>query len=363
MIKSKFVFAVSFVALFACGIAHADIASVSYVNGKQLTAGDNVQIDNGTISVPVCDNDGTEGITCPDNTDMPASTAMVMRAFARVLPDEFFYDGPEDFEYWESEEGYRGGNIYYNVENLMNSVDGLGAELADKQPRINGSEYCYEDEDGIQICEEEGDFVTNGIVTADKDGEVKVVEISDSGTGKFITDVTVADNGTVTLTRGDATINNAGSENTPVFTKDGMAQAVTSIAESLLPDATKANKGAVKVDDELSATSTNPVQNKVVNAALDNKQDKIDVSGLNVGEEEYKWTFVTVDDGGNVVAGETKIEGTGEFVTGIAAQPDGGVKISKGGVKDATATVKGIATLGTIPAGANKTGTATIWIE
>lgn len=36
--------------------------------------------------------------------------------------------------------------------------------------------------------------------------------------------------------------------------------------------------GATAVDDELSTTSTNPVQNKVVTAALDKKIEKINIA-------------------------------------------------------------------------------------
>ena len=43
--------------------------------------------------------------------------------------------------------------------------------------------------------------------------------------------------------------------------------------------------GTVTVDSSLSSTSTNPVQNKVVNAALAGKQDKINYE---------TWTFTTV---------------------------------------------------------------------
>lgn len=43
--------------------------------------------------------------------------------------------------------------------------------------------------------------------------------------------------------------------------------------------------GSVTVDSTISSTSTNPVQNKVIYAALQNKQDKINYE---------TWTFTTV---------------------------------------------------------------------
>lgn len=49
-------------------------------------------------------------------------------------------------------------------------------------------------------------------------------------------------------------------------------------------DNSKEGGGSVTVDDALSSTSKNPVQNKVVKAALDNKVDKVSGKGLSTND-------------------------------------------------------------------------------
>lgn len=55
-----------------------------------------------------------------------------------------------------------------------------------------------------------------------------------------------------------------GSYDTPIFIKKGTYTPVSSIDSDLLPDATPSIKGAVIVDESLSETSINPVQNQAV---------------------------------------------------------------------------------------------------
>ena len=109
-----------------------------------------------------------------------------------------------------------------------------------------------------------------------------------------------------------------GSESKPVYVKsDGSTAVVTGIDNSLLPNATTTTKGGVIVGGNIG------VSNGKISVATAN--------GTSLG---------VVKQGTNV-----------SIASGAVS------------VADATATVKGVAMLGVIPAGADKSGTATIWVE
>ena len=366
----------------ATGMARADIASTKYVDENALTAGDNVQIADGIISVQTCDMgyDSLDNATCQLYDSTPVSMSAFYDALQYVLPYEYFQD-PANMGNWESTAGMYGGNIYFNIEDLVsftglpgNSIndetpmDGMSLyertvyindELDKKQPLINGYERCYIDEGGYDTCDTVGgSIVTNAIVTANQDGKLKAVRISDSGTGQFVTDIAVTDDGAVTLTRANA------------------------------PETT--------VDSALSTTSTNPVQNKVVTSALNSKQNKIPAVVSDEEDGADVSGFVVIEPDGVVKGVPVQLDsscdgedGTVCYVSGIGVGADDGtadkvavyesqIKFGNGLVVDfteesddpvvtvvsANATIAGVATWGTIPAGsATSTTSAKIWIE
>ncbi len=370
----------------ATGMARADIASTKYVDENALTAGDNVQIADGIISVQTCDMgySNLDDATCQLYDSTPVSMSAFYDALQYVLPYEYFQD-PENMSNWEIAADMYGGNIYFNIEDLVgftglagNSInDGNGGytpmdgmslyertvyindELDKKQPLINGYERCYVDEDGYDTCDTVGgSIVTNAIVTANQDGKLKAVRISDSGTGQFVTDIAVSDDGAVTLTRDNA------------------------------PETT--------VDTALNINSTNPVQNKVVTSALNSKQNKIPAVVSDEEDGADVSGFVVIEPDGVVKGVPVQLDsscdgedGTVCYVSGIGLGADDGtadkvavhesqIKFGNGLVVDsseesdntvvtvvsASATTAGVAEWGTVPAGsATSTTSAKIWIE
>ena len=106
---------------------------------------------------------------------------------------------------------------------------------------------------------------------------------------------------------------------------------------------------AITVDSALSSTSTNPVQNKVINSALAGKlstsgtaaKATADANGNNIAS-----TYATKSQ---ITALDSTSSGTGAVVTAVS-QADGKVSVTKGNVK--------------IPVGSeNATTYATIWVE
>ena len=185
-----------------------------------------------------------------------------------------------------------GKEVLVNKANSEADVETIGAEVA--YPTVNFMENSIANANSeIALAKfDNTSTVKKAIVTTDKNGKVAPVVISDSGTGTYITGVTVADTGAVTLTRGTPTAYS-------------------------LPDATTTTKGGVIV-------------------------------GSNIGVSNGKISVATAN-------------GTS---LGVVKQGTN-VSIASGAVSvaDATATVKGVAMLGVIPAGADKSGTATIWVE
>lgn len=185
-----------------------------------------------------------------------------------------------------------GKEVLVNKANSEEDVETIGADVA--YPTVNFMENSIANANSeIALAKfDNTSTVKKAIVTTDKNGKVAPVVISDSGTGTYITGVTVADTGAVTLTRGTPTAYS-------------------------LPNATTTTKGGVIVGSNISVSS-----------------GKISVPTAN---------------------------GTS---LGVVMQGTN-VSIASGAVSvaDATATVKGVAMLGVIPAGADKSGTATIWVE
>jgi len=98
----------------------------------------------------------------------------------------------------------------------------------------------------------------------------------------------------------------------------------------------------VTVDSSLSSTSTNPVQNKVINTALGNKVDKVSGKGLSTNDytNAEKSKLGEIDTGAEVNVIETvKVNGTALEVTDKAVNVSVPVASSSSPAMDGTAAV------------------------
>lgn len=99
---------------------------------------------------------------------------------------------------------------------------------------------------------------------------------------------------------------NSGSQNLMIyFDKSGQAQVMNS-------------GGSITVDDELSTTSENPVQNKVITNALGNKQDTL-TAGANIIIENNVISATGGGGGGSYIAGDG-ITITGNIISAKAKE-------------------------------------------
>lgn len=122
------------------------------------------------------------------------------------------------------------------------------------------------------------------------------------------------------------------------------------------------DENKITVDKVLSVTSPNPVMNSAVTDALNDKVDKITTV------DAEKDTMLVMDETGELlyVKPEAFYIKDGTAATAVVT----GMEISGGSFNfkiqpfpTATASDAGISALGTIPSGAGKAGTATIWVE
>ncbi len=106
---------------------------------------------------------------------------------------------------------------------------------------------------------------------------------------------------------------------------------------------------AITVDSALSSTSTNPVQNKVVNAALAGKLSTTGTAAKATADAKGNNIANTYATKAQLTALDSTSSGTGAVVTNVS-QTGGKVSVTKGNVK--------------IPVGsANATTYATIWVQ
>jgi hypothetical protein len=99
----------------------------------------------------------------------------------------------------------------------------------------------------------------------------------------FLTDYSFSENELVEIIYNDSDFRNMLTlENPQIKTS---TKAVHSLMYGIIiPIMNESNK--IKVDDALSETSTNPVQNKIITLALENKQDKLTAgTGVTIGND------------------------------------------------------------------------------
>ena len=299
MIKTKFLFAVSFVALLVVNNSYA------------ASATDLVPVAQ-RVAVGTAENPNYLG----GEMEIPQSLVEYM---AEHPWDGYTTTGIAGVTYVNKAVGAAGNAAQWAENRAAAAAD---SAIVAQGAAENAAASANDANDAVATkFDNNFENISNAIVTVDAQGDVKPIEIAYNGSGAFVTDVTVEDNGAVTLTRGDVTM--------------------------------------PTVDTALSSTSTNAVQNKVVTSALDGKVDKefsnADVEGVLVIADDKMVTYSPIVE-------DLQQEFDYEFVTGLKV--DGGVfYVTKRAVVQATASSPGVTKLGTIPSGANKAGTATIWVE
>lgn len=205
------------------------------------------------------------------------------------------------------------------------------------------SEYKYLDKDGLiyyhskvktllggKVDKETGKGLsTNDYTTAEKNklsGIASGAEVNQNAFSNIAVGSTTiaADSKTDTLTL------TAGSNITltPNSTSDSITIAATTIT----------------VDDSLSSTSTNPVQNKVINTALGNKVDKVSGKGLSTND----YTTAEKEKLAGIAEGATANVGT---ITGVSVN---GTSVATSGVANITSLPASILS-GAIPSAVTAT--------
>ena len=170
---------------------------------------------------------------------------------------------------------------------------------------------------------------------------------------------------TVTLTKGDGSTSTVTTQDTTYSTATQSANGLMSSSDKTKLDGISAGANKTTVDSALSSTSTNPVQNKVINSALSNKSDKsstvstitYDTTNKKItktinGTTSDVVTFSTVATTGsyNDLTNKPAIptipslsvsdSGSGNVVTGISVSGHA-ITQSKSSVVDTTGTITG----------------------
>lgn len=257
----------------------------------------------------------------------------------------------------------QGGAIYTALGGKVDKVDGKGLSTNDFTDAYKSAV------DGIHSIPSGG---SSGYVLKKASGTDYDVEwaAESGGGGGSVNDVTVA--GSSVVSDGTAVIPKAGSSWGVVKVStlgeppnlrlkvegDGIDVSVprlnssTLIPINLLPLATNSARGAVVVDNALSNSSENPVQNKVIYSALGDKADSSSVhsvpSGGTSGQvlakasgTSYDVEWVTPSGGGGDVS-DVQINGTSILSSGVANIPLGGTSVA--GVVQVDASLNGVST-------------------
>lgn len=184
MIKTKFLFAVSFVALLVVNNSYA-------VDATDLVP-DAQRVDVGTAEDPNY---------LGDEMEIPQSLVEYMASHPW---DGYTTTGIAGVTYVNKAVGAAGNAAQWAENRAAAAADSaIVAQVAAEDAAASA-----DDANKAVATKFDNTFkdISNAIVTTDEDGNVAPVAISDEGTGAFVTDVTVGDNGAVTLTRADVTM-------------------------------------------------------------------------------------------------------------------------------------------------------------
>ena len=205
------------------------------------------------------------------------------------------------------------------------------------------SEYKYLDKDGLIYYHSKVKTLLGGKV--DKE----------TGKGLSTNDYTTAEKNKLSGIASGAEVNQNAFSNVAVgsttIAADSKTDTLTLTAGSnitLTPNATSDTitiaATTITVDDSLSSTSTNPVQNKVINTALGNKVDKVSGKGLSTND----YTTAEKEKLAGIAEGATANVGT---ITGVSMN---GTSVATSGVANITSLPASILS-GTIPSAVTAT--------
>ncbi len=254
MIKTKFVLTVSMVAFMAVGVAHADIASTTYYKGTAP-----VSVSNGTISVANATADAAGVTKVYTSTGSSTDGTMTRKAITEALAGKLSTTGKA-----------ASATIADSATKATQDADG----------NVIKSTYATKTELAGKLANTS--TIKNAIVTTDANGTVAPVEIVDSGTGTYVTDVAVSA-GKVTLSRGTPsipTVNNAtltiqkNGTTVDTFTANASTNKTINIT---VPTGALASKSAVASADITDGTIVNAdisasaaiAQSKIANLTTD----------------------------------------------------------------------------------------------
>ena len=137
---------------------------------------------------------------------------------------------------------------------------------------------------------------------------------------------------TITYTKGDKTTGTLTTQDTTYSAATQSSPGLMSAADKTKLDGIATNANKTTIDSALSSTSTNPVQNKIVNSALSNKVDKVSGKGLSTNDfttaEKEKLSGITAGANNytlpvanNSTLGGVKTTSTVTSASGLTACP------------------------------------------
>lgn len=361
MIKTRFVLAVSLVAFMAVGVAHADIAATSY-----FKAGSNISINDGTISATV----PTGSLASKDtisNADVATNAAIAQSKIANLTTDLAGKASTTSV----TDITKTGGTIDTKVTTAIGGLDGKTGSVA-----VDGSYVVQASQtDGIVTTSRKAFDAVVGTATKDSVNapQTKAVKAYVDFKAQAL-DALIVDLADTKLENelGDEAANKA------VITDANGSITAGTIATGMITDGTIVNADI--------STSAKIAQSKIENLTTD-------LAGKLANTSTITNAIVTTDANGAVAPVVIEDNGSGTFVKDVTVSA-GKVTLTRGSpnnatltikngatssnigtftanasaaktitIPAATATVAGLAKIGVIPSGSDKSGTAEIWVQ
>ena len=326
MIKTKFVFAVSMVAMLSCGVAWASAPS-----GSETVAAEHDVYE-------VAENAGATNAA----TDLATGIAGVTYVNRMVNTAGNAAQLAEDH-------AAAAGAYAIRAETAANEAkNALGGKL-DNKFNLDANK--------------------NAIVTTDKDGKVTPVAISDPGLGTYITDVTVSDNGAVTLSRGTPSISSSDVTDALGYTPEDVANKVKTVEEyqAAIADGTSASKytSVAVVESKLGVLTAGTAGLETAIGDVTNMGDTFSDAGLDATdlisatvEVQDKANAYTDDAISNLNA--TVTAETNKVITAVVEEAG---KLKSVTSSEVTKAMLASGIFGYIPTSSDGTGSAQIWVE
>ena len=373
MMNTKGLFAVSLIAMLAMGTANADIASKNYVDvqvGGRLSSISGSTSGTGNVVTSVSASGSTVSATKGITAEETKNKVTTVRATASATDTAY----PSEKAVATALAGKADSADIPTVNNATLTIQKNGSNVGTFTANAASPATI-----NITVPTTTSQLTNNsGFITADDlpEGYVLTAATSDKlGGVKSGGDITVGTDGIVTVnsaTSADTATTATSATNATKATQDASGNVITTtyatktelstgLADKANVDdlATVATSGSYNdltnkptiptVDSALSSSSTNPVQNKVINSALAGKLSTTGTAAKATADANGNNIVNTYATKSQITALDSTSSGTGAVVTAVS-QTDGKVSVTKGNVK--------------IPVGSeNATTYATIWVE